>query len=63
MEWAIIGTWKMALEGIEKATDILRNKGSSGDAVEYAINMVEDDPNFESIGYGGLLNEKQENYL
>lgn len=37
MEWAIIGTWKMALEGIEKATDILRNKGSSGDAVEYAI--------------------------
>ncbi len=44
MSWAIIGTWRMALEGIENAAELLANRGNSGDAVETAIKMVEDFP-------------------
>lgn len=60
MNWAIIGTWRMALEGIEKASSLLKNNGSSGEAVEEAIKMVEDYPFFKSVGYGGLPNEHME---
>ncbi|QAT61422.1 MULTISPECIES: N(4)-(beta-N-acetylglucosaminyl)-L-asparaginase [Tissierellales] len=60
MSWAIIGTWRMALEGIEKAAELLVNRGNSGDAVETAIKMVEDFPYYKSVGYGGLPNENGE---
>ncbi|MGX6445845.1 N(4)-(beta-N-acetylglucosaminyl)-L-asparaginase [Neobacillus sp. K501] len=58
--WGIIATWRMALEGVEAATGILRNGGSSGDAVETAVGMVEDYPFYKSVGYGGLPNENCE---
>lgn len=60
MSWAIIGTWRMALKGIEKAAELLSNGESSGDAVEVAIKMVEDFPYYKSVGYGGLPNENGE---
>lgn len=60
MKWAIIATWRMALEGVQKANELLENKESSGDAIEIAIKMVEDFPYYKSVGYGGLPNENGE---
>lgn len=57
---AMIGTWRMALEGIEKGYQLLTNSGTSVDAVELAIKEVEDNPYFKSVGYGGLPNEHME---
>ena len=57
MTWGIIGTWRMALEGINQAKMILKDEGSSLDAVEIAVKMVEDCPEYRSVGYGGLPNE------
>lgn len=58
--WSIIGTWRMSLEAIEEASEILKNGGSSGDAVEKSISIIEDFPYFKSVGYGGLPNEEME---
>jgi isoaspartyl peptidase/L-asparaginase-like protein (Ntn-hydrolase superfamily) len=58
--WGIIATWRMALEGVQVAAGKLRNGGSSGDAVETAVGMVEDYPLYKSVGYGGLPNENCE---
>ena len=57
MTWGIIGTWRMALEGINEAKTVLEKEGSSLDAVEIAVKMVEDCPEYRSVGYGGLPNE------
>jgi Asparaginase len=56
MTYAMIGTWRMAYEGLEKGMELLKNKGESSDAVETAIKEVEDYPFFKSVGYGGLPN-------
>lgn len=52
--YAIIGTWKMCLNGLTEARNLLARGESAGDAVERAITRVEDDPAFVSVGYGGL---------
>lgn len=57
MSWGIIGTWRMALEGIEEAKELLKDGKSSIDAIETAVKMVEDHPEYRSVGYGGLPNE------
>lgn len=57
MTYAMIGTWRMAYEGLSKGLDLLKGGGTSGDAVESAIKEVEDYPFFKSVGYGGLPNE------
>lgn len=56
MTYAMIGTWRMAFEGIQKAMADLKNGGQSTDAIETAIKEVEDYPFFKSVGYGGLPN-------
>lgn len=58
--WGIIATWCMAKDGVEKAQDILKEHGDAGDAIEKAIQMVEDYPYYKSVGYGGLPNEEME---
>lgn len=58
--WAIIGTWRMALEGIESSIENLSKKGFAGDSIELAIAQIEDFPYFKSVGYGGLPNENME---
>lgn len=58
--WGIIATWRMALEGIEKAEIILKEGGDAGDAIETAVREVEDFPFYKSVGYGGLPNEEME---
>lgn len=58
--WGMIATWRMALEGVEKASKQLQEHQSCGDALETAIKEVEDFPYYKSVGYGGLPNEEME---
>lgn len=58
--WGMIATWRMALEGVEKGVQLLREQNSCGDALEAAIKEVEDFPYYKSVGYGGLPNEEME---
>lgn len=56
--WAMIATWRMALEGVSEAGKLLQEGKSSGEAIEHAIRCVEDFPYYKSVGYGGLPNEE-----
>ncbi|GEA76803.1 N(4)-(beta-N-acetylglucosaminyl)-L-asparaginase [Latilactobacillus sakei] len=56
MTYAMIGTWRMAYEGLSKVMTTLEAGGKSTDAIEIAIKEVEDYPFFKSVGYGGLPN-------
>lgn len=58
--WGIIATWQMVLDGVEKATEMLKNGGDAGDAIETAVKEVEDFPYYKSVGFGGLPNEEME---
>lgn len=58
--YGIIGTWRMAIEGITKGREVLEKKGCAGDAIETAIKEVEDFEFYKSVGYGGLPNEEME---
>ncbi|MEG0238427.1 MAG: N(4)-(beta-N-acetylglucosaminyl)-L-asparaginase [Clostridium sp.] len=60
MKWAMIATWRMAIEGITEASEELKNGGFAGDAIEKAVKMVEDFPYYKSVGFGGLPNENCE---
>ena len=53
----IIATWRMALEGIEKADAMLKQGKHASDAIITAIREVEDYPYYKSVGYGGLPNQ------
>lgn len=57
MTWGIIATWRMALEGLSEGAKILEENKFAGDAIEEAIKIVEDNPYYKSVGYGGLPNE------
>lgn len=50
----IIATWAMSLEGVRSAYAELSSGGTAGDAVCRAVTMVEDEPAYTSVGYGGL---------
>jgi isoaspartyl peptidase/L-asparaginase-like protein (Ntn-hydrolase superfamily) len=54
MKNAIIAAWSMSLEGVGLGWGVLKNGGDAGAAVRRAINNVEDNPEFNSVGYGGL---------
>lgn len=60
MKFAMIATWRMAVEGISEAAKGLKDGMEAGDAIEEAIKMVEDYPFYKSVGYGGLPNENGE---
>ena len=55
---AILAAWKMSLEGVQKAYDFLKNGSDITQAIRIAINIVEDNPEFTSVGYGGLPNRE-----
>ncbi len=46
------------LHALGKGMDILKTGGDTLDAVVAAVTVVEDDPNDDSVGYGGLPNEE-----
>jgi len=55
---AIMAVWKMSLGGVKKAFGYLGNSGSVSRAIKMAINDVEDNPAYTSVGYGGLPNRQ-----
>lgn len=56
MTYNFIATWKMAFEGVKIGEEILKKGGSIEEALENAICNVENNPNFRSVGFGGLPN-------
>jgi N4-(beta-N-acetylglucosaminyl)-L-asparaginase len=46
------------LHALDKGMDILNKGGDTLDAAIAAVTVVEDDPNDDSVGYGGLPNEE-----
>ncbi len=48
------------LHALGAGMDILKKGGDTLDAVVAAVTIVEDDPNDDSVGYGGLPNEEGE---
>src|SRR5229473_8573857 len=48
------------LHALDKGMDILKRGGDTLDAVVAAVTVIEDDPNDDSVGYGGLPNEEGE---
>jgi len=46
------------LHALGKGMDILKSGGDTLDAAVAAVTVVEDDPNDDSVGYGGLPNEE-----
>jgi N4-(beta-N-acetylglucosaminyl)-L-asparaginase len=48
------------LNALDKGMQILKNGGDTLDAAVAAVTIVEDDPNDDSVGYGGLPNEEGE---
>ena len=45
------------VNALSRGMDILKSGGDTLDAVLAVVNVVEDDPNDDSVGYGGLPNE------
>ncbi len=48
------------LHALDKGMDVLKKGGDTLDAVIATVTVVEDDPNDDSVGYGGLPNEEGE---
>ncbi len=53
----VIISSKNGLHALDRGMEILRRGGDTLDAVVAAVNVVEDDPNDTTVGYGGLPNE------
>ncbi len=53
-------TFDSGLECVNKAMSLLKAGGDTLDAVVAGVNVVEDDPRDDSVGYGGLPNEDGE---
>ncbi len=56
--WTMIATWRMALEGVQKAEQLLNDAANGTQALLTAVKEVEDNPYFKSVGYGGLPNRE-----
>ncbi|MBQ7886922.1 MAG: N(4)-(beta-N-acetylglucosaminyl)-L-asparaginase [Clostridia bacterium] len=60
---AMIGTWKMCMDGLKDGWQVIKGGGSAADAVECAIMRVEDNPAYQSVGFGGLPARDGQVYL
>lgn len=49
----VLSTWDFGIEANKGAWEVLNNNGTSLDAVEKGVRIVEADPNERSVGYGG----------
>ena len=54
--YAMIATWRMALDGVSRGKEMLAEGSCAADALESAIRMVEEREEYTSVGYGGLPN-------
>lgn len=55
-----VNTWSDSFSAVTTAAQVFGKGGSLLDAVEKAINTIEDDPAIMSVGYGGLPNAEGE---
>jgi N4-(beta-N-acetylglucosaminyl)-L-asparaginase len=55
-----LSTWKWGIAANARAAEVFGSSGSLLDAIEKGINVVEDDPNVMTVGYGGLPNAQGE---
>ncbi|MBV8345024.1 MAG: N(4)-(beta-N-acetylglucosaminyl)-L-asparaginase [Candidatus Eremiobacteraeota bacterium] len=55
-----LSTWDFGAEANRRAAEVFAAGGSLLDAIEKGVNVVEDDPNVTSVGYGGLPNSEGE---
>ena len=51
-ETVFLSTWEWGIEANAKAAAVVASGGSLIDAVEKGINVAEDDPNVDTVGYG-----------
>lgn len=58
--WAMIGTWPFAIKGVEAFADRLSAGMNAVDAAAEACRVVEDDPEVDSVGLGGIPNQEGE---
>ncbi len=56
MGYKLISTWKMPFNKMKDVKRMLKMKHSLQEIIEAVIMDVEDNPNFHSVGYGGLPN-------
>src|SRR5207302_4608622 len=54
----VIATWDYGLDLVTAAQKALVGKRDLLDALEMGVNVVEDNPKVQSVGYGGLPNEE-----
>lgn len=59
-KWAMIGTWPFALQGVEALSGRLAGGVNAVDAAVEACRMVEDDPEVDTVGLGGIPNAQGE---
>jgi N4-(beta-N-acetylglucosaminyl)-L-asparaginase len=55
-----LSTWEWGIEANARAAQVFAGGGSLLDAIEKGINVVEDDPKVDTVGYGGLPNAQGE---
>jgi isoaspartyl peptidase/L-asparaginase-like protein (Ntn-hydrolase superfamily) len=60
MKHALISTWKMSYNGLCLGHELLKKRAPLAEAIKKAINDVEDNPDYLSVGYGGLPNREGE---
>ena len=53
-------TYPNGVHALDKGMAVLKSGGDTLDAAIAAVTVVEDDPNDDSVGYGGLPNEEGE---
>ena len=58
--YAMIATWRMALDGVSRGKEMLAEGSCAADALESAIRMVEEREEYTSVGYGGLPNAQMQ---
>lgn len=54
MKWAMVSTWKMSRDGQLKAAELLEKGASADEAAVTAAEVIESNPAYTSVGYGGL---------
>src|SRR5271168_794481 len=54
--FAVIATWPFGQSAVRTALPMLRQGQASLDAALAGTQVVEDDPNVNSVGYGGIAN-------
>jgi N4-(beta-N-acetylglucosaminyl)-L-asparaginase len=53
----VISTWDFGINANSKTFDLLQKNVNSLDSIEAGINVIENDPGINTVGYGGLPDE------